>query len=52
MNSTTRVYVYYYRDGSNKRYYSSQPLSESELLRRDLVYEGWYIGNAPVRDSQ
>lgn len=52
MNSTTRVYVYYYRDGSNKRYYSSQPLSESELLRRDLVYEGWYIGNAPVRNSQ
>ena len=52
MNSDTRVYVYYYRDGSNKRYYSAQPLSESELLRRDLVYDGWYIGNSKVLDSQ
>ena len=52
MNRDIRVYVYYYRDGSNKRYYSAQPLSESELLRRDLVYDGWYIGNSKVLDSQ
>lgn len=53
MNSVTRVYVYLYRDGSNKRYYSGQPLSESEMLRRDLAYEGWHMSNeCPVSDSQ
>ena len=44
-NTITKLYVYVYNDDSSKRYYAGIPLAESELIRRNLRYEGWYMPN-------
>ena len=44
-NTITKLYVYVYNEDSSKRYYAGIPLDESELIRRNLRYEGWYMPN-------